>query len=103
MNISRDTLEGTINSLLARLKVYDPLLFRLNEIASFPIWKKAMAVSFWIVKLLCGIVINNSLNVDFFLVESNHRKCSCILGCKSSLLLALGVFCKGYKRQGSQK
>jgi hypothetical protein len=65
MTTSRQNPEGTYHSLLAKLKVYDPRLFRFNEIASFPMWKKAVAVSFWIVKLLCGIVIALSMWITF--------------------------------------
>ena len=54
-----------LHSLWARLRVYDPRLFRFDEIASLPRWKKAIAVIFWVLKLLSGIVIALSMWIPF--------------------------------------
>ena len=53
------------HSLWARLKVYDTRLFRFEEIALLPGWKKAVAIFLWALKLLSGIVIALSMWITF--------------------------------------
>ncbi len=57
MTAPRLARNETFHALSARLKPRYFRLFRFDEIALMPWWRKAISISLWVVKLLSGIVV----------------------------------------------